>query len=76
MRFGAGHMITREQAGAQATAQCRERFAALQEARDTFGRQAFDALLYKVVAPTMQFSESTADPDPVATYLLAERGCQ
>ena len=56
--------------------QCRQRFDALAASRAWFGQTAFDRILYAVVAPTMVFSETTLDPDPINAHRRAEMGCR
>lgn len=72
IRFQTGNLAV----GGQPDVKCHERFAALQAARRAFGPANFNQLLYEVVAPTMQFSEASADPDPIAMHLRIEKGCE
>jgi hypothetical protein len=55
---------------------CHARYAALEAARDRFGRAEFDRMLYTVVAPAMQFSAATNLPDPGVDLRREAMGCQ
>lgn len=55
---------------------CRLRYDALQAAREAFGRDRFDKLLYSVVAPNFSRSAITVGVDPVAELRQAEEGCR
>jgi hypothetical protein len=57
-------------------AQCEARFEALQAARRLFGRPQFERLLYTVIAPTMQKSQTTLDGNLSSRLRDAERGCR
>lgn len=75
IRFSSADRALARDTATPADEKCRSRYAALQRAQRAFGRAAFDRVLYEAVAPTMQFSEATADPDPVQMHLRIERGC-
>lgn len=57
-------------------ARCRARHEALQLARQAFGYEQFDRILYTVVAPTAQYSAASSGGDPAVALRRAEEGCQ
>jgi hypothetical protein len=60
-----------------AEARCRARFNALEAARRLFGRNAFDRLLYTVIAPsTLVSTSATSDAHLADDLRNAEQGCR
>lgn len=57
-------------------ARCRARFEALESARETFGRNQFDAYLYRAIAPHAQSALATNERDPAARLRREARGCR
>src|SRR5206468_2511947 len=55
---------------------CAARHDALQAARELFGQERFDRLLYGVVAPTMGYSAATTVRNPAEQLRWAEKGCR
>lgn len=60
----------------EADGRCRARYDALQSARELFGADRFDRLLYTVVAPTMQYGAGTTVPNPSERLRREAGGCQ
>ena len=54
---------------------CRAAFLALNSARQAFGRDEFDRLLYEVVAPLTQVASATSAADPAAELRQVAGGC-
>lgn len=76
LRYRTGQPASVELVKAEAMALCSERYNALEAARRLFGRREFDIVLYTVIAPSLQFSETTLDPELGAKYRRAEKGCR
>jgi hypothetical protein len=59
-----------------ADARCATRYDALEAARQLFGREEFNRILYTVVAATMQSSWATLDVNHRAALRREEMGCR
>jgi hypothetical protein len=59
----------------QSATPCRAAFAALNRARDAFGRDVFDRFLYEAVAPVTQVTVATSASDPAAELRSTASGC-
>lgn len=55
---------------------CRARYEALEAARNAFGRERFDKMLYIVVAPLGSMSAGTNGADPAARLRREAEGCR
>lgn len=55
---------------------CRVAYGALMGARELFGQERFDKLLYQVVAPQTNVSAGTTATDPAKELRERERGCR
>jgi hypothetical protein len=57
-------------------ARCAARYDALEAARQLFGREEFNRMLYVIVAPYSQQATATLDPNYRAALLRQETGCR
>jgi hypothetical protein len=55
---------------------CHSRVEALNAARELFGTERFDRMLYSVVAPKSDFGEGTTFPDPAGRLRREANGCE
>ncbi|HUJ14053.1 MAG TPA: hypothetical protein VL284_09730 [Thermoanaerobaculia bacterium] len=62
--------------GRETDERCLARYEALQAARSVFGRQAFDRMLYSVIAPGAQFGAGTSMGNPADFLRREANGCQ
>lgn len=72
LKYAAGR---RSETAADRDASCRERFAALVAARNLFGAERFDMLLYEVVAPRTWMSSVATGTDPASELRREAAGC-